>query len=148
MLEHSLALLQSGHRVQICTSANRKPRMEHKLSADEFEALEQVSRLKKQEKPSACVNRNAKRLSGIKMIAFRRDGGLELTENGKQFLFIKQCIDALRKLAQDGPQTLPPLLAQFLARKSHIAEAEVAGTWQITERGRESLAESKAGGGN
>ncbi len=120
--------------------------MEHKLSADEFEALEQVSRPKKHEKPSACVNRNAKRLSGIKMLAFRRDGGLELTENGKQFLFIKQCIDALRKLATDGPQIIPVAVAQFLARKSHIEEASAEeGSWQITARGRESLAESDSG---
>ncbi|MBI3229287.1 MAG: hypothetical protein HYZ45_03630 [Burkholderiales bacterium] len=116
--------------------------MEHKLSLDEFDALEQVSTLKKGAKPSACVNRNAKRLSGIKLIAFRRDGGLELTDNGRQFLFIKQCLDGLRTLADGGSHSLPSAVAQFLARKSHIEAANEPGQWQITERGRESLAES------
>jgi hypothetical protein len=52
------------------------------LSIDEFDALEQISRLGRSGKPSICVNRNAKRLCGIKFASYRKDGQLELTDEG------------------------------------------------------------------
>jgi hypothetical protein len=44
------------------------------LSKDEYEALAQIVKLRHGERPSACVARNSKRLSGIKFISFGKDG--------------------------------------------------------------------------
>ncbi|UGQ48007.1 hypothetical protein [Massilia endophytica] len=109
-----------------------------KLSTDEYNALEEVRRGIKG-KPSACVGRNSKRLSGIKFISISRDGRIALTDKGKEALFLRRCILALRSLA-DAPGTpIDADVAAFLGKKSHIAAIE--GGFEITPKGRESLAD-------
>jgi len=125
--------------------------MSHKLSIDEYDALEQVSKLVRNTKPSACVARNTKRLCGIKLISQRKDGGLELTENGRQLLFIQQCIGGLRLIAANGtndanvtPASILPAVATFLEKKAHIVLNPETGKHEITARGLECLADIDA----
>ena len=118
--------------------------MSHKLSADEYEALEQMSKLPKGGKPSHCINRNAKRLAGIKLFAWRKDGSLELSEAGRQMLFLKQCIDGLRAIANNPASPLAEPVVFFLAKKGHILIDATSGQIEITTRGRESLADIEA----
>lgn len=121
--------------------------MNHKLSIDEYDALEQVSKLARGTRPSACVARNTKRLCGIKLLTQRKDGGLELTESGRQTLFIKQCIDGLRALASDPASKLSGPVATFLGKKGHIAIDPASGQPELTARGRECLADIEASNG-
>ncbi|MBI3285057.1 MAG: hypothetical protein HYZ65_09460 [Burkholderiales bacterium] len=121
--------------------------MNHKLSIDEYDALEQVSKLARGVRPSACVARNTKRLCGIKLLAQRKDGGLELTETGRQTLFIKQCIDGLRAIAADPAAPLTGPVATFLGKKGHILINPESGRPEISERGRECLADIQATSG-
>lgn len=118
--------------------------MNQKLSIDEYDALEQASKLQRSARPSACVARNTKRLCGIKLLAYRKDGSLELTETGRQVLFIKQCIDGLRAVANDSDSVLREAVATFLSKKAHIETNPTTGKTQITERGRECLADIDA----
>ncbi|MBC3884370.1 hypothetical protein [Undibacterium griseum] len=118
--------------------------MNHKLSIDEYDALTLISNMPKGAKPNACVNRNAKRLSGIKLIAFRRDGGLELTESGREILFIKQCIDGLRTIAANPDASLPGPVMAFLQKKGHVTTDAASGRISISQRGQESLADIDA----
>jgi hypothetical protein len=113
--------------------------MNHKLSIDEFDALTQVSKLAKNTKPSACVARNTKRLSGIKYITHRKDGSLELTEVGQQVLFIKQCIDGLQAIANNSSTELTSAVTSFLEKKGHIVANPATGNFEISEKGRECL---------
>lgn len=115
--------------------------MNHKLSIDEYAALEQTSKLPRGEKPNACISRNSKKLIGIKLIAHRRDGGFELTDLGRQTLFIQQCIEGLRAISKDATYKLPQPVATFLGKKGHIIENNEAGTMEISERGKECLAD-------
>lgn len=113
-----------------------------KLTADEYDALEQIQRGAKHDRVNACVGRNAKRLSGLKMVAYGRDGKLAMTEKGEQLLFVRRCILALRALAADPAARVDADLALFLGKKSHIAPVE--GGFALTEKGRESLADIAA----
>jgi hypothetical protein len=116
--------------------------MDKKLSIDEFDALEQIGRLTRNAKPTACVNRNAKRLCGIKFAAYRKDGQLELTEEGRSVVFSKHCIDGLRAVQLDSATPLDAQVFAFLSKKSYITSDE-HGT-QITQRGLECLADIDA----
>ncbi len=118
--------------------------MNHKLSIDEYNALEEVSKMPRTGRPSACVARNTKRLVGIKLFSHRKDGGLELTDTGKQILFIKQCIDGLRAIATNPDTVLPGPVATFLGKKGHIVDNPETGKSEISERGRECLADIDA----
>lgn len=118
--------------------------MNQKLSIDEYDALEQVSKLPRTGRPSACVARNTKRLTGIKLLSHRKDGGLELTDTGRQILFIKQCINGLRAVANDPASPLSASVATFLGKKGHILVNAESGLQEITERGRECLADIDA----
>lgn len=114
--------------------------MDDKLTKDEYEALAQIRRLKKGERESACVARNAKRLVGLKYITSR--GGVHvLTEKGQQTLFLQRCIDGLRAVAYAAPGAIEADVATFLSRKGLIAPRTVGDGFDITERGRESLAD-------
>jgi len=115
-----------------------------KLSTDEFNALEEVARGIKG-KPSACVGRNSKRLSGIKLISFARDGRISLTEQGKERLFLRRCVLALKALTADAAAPVDADVALFLGKKSHIVPVE-GGGFTVTEKGRESLADIEAQG--
>lgn len=115
--------------------------MNDSLTKDEFDALAQISRAKKHERASACVARNAKRLAGLKYVAYAKDGQLALTEKGRQTLFVKRCIDGLRAVANDALATLDADVATFLSKKGHITPRASADGFDITPRGRESLAD-------
>jgi len=123
--------------------------MDDSLTKDELEALAQIRTTKKGVRPSACVMRNAKKLIGLKYVASSRDGTLSLTEKGQQTLFVKRCIDALRAVANaaavaTAPAALDADVAAFLSRKGLIAPKEATDGFELTERGRESLADIDA----
>ena len=113
--------------------------MNDKLSKDEFEALAQIATARKQERPSACVARNAKRLAGLKFVAYGRDSQLVLTDKGQQALFVKRCIDGLRAVAEDALSALDADVKNFLLKKGHIIARESGQGFALTARGRESL---------
>lgn len=114
-----------------------------KLSTDEFNALLEIAR-GIQGKPSACVGRNSKRLSGIKLIKFERTGRIILTDAGKERLFLRRCVLALKALVDQPGAPVDADVAMFLGKKSHIAEVD--GVLTITDKGRESLADIEAHG--
>jgi hypothetical protein len=118
--------------------------MSNDLTKDEFDALGQISRKEHRGRPSACVARNTKRLSGLKFLEYSRDGQLTLTEKGKQTLFIYRCIETLRALSLDPQAAVEADVAVFLGRKGHIVEIADTKTFEITQRGRESLADIDA----
>jgi hypothetical protein len=110
------------------------------LTTDEYDALEYIERGAKHDRVNACVGRNAKRLAGIKMIQYSKDGKVALTDKGQQAIFLRRCILALRALAADPAAQVLPDVALFLGKKSHIAPLE-GGGYQVTDKGRESLAD-------
>jgi hypothetical protein len=114
-----------------------------KLTGDEYDALEHLQRGARTDRVNACVGRNAKRLSGLKLVQYAKNGGLGLTESGEQVLFLRRCVLALRALDADASATLDDDVAQFLGRKSHIA-VRAEGGFELTARGRESLADIAA----
>lgn len=114
-----------------------------KLTGDEYDALEMIRRGARTDRVNACVGRNAKRLSGLKLVQYAKNGALSLTDKGQEVLFLRRCIVALRALEQDPASALDEDVVQFLSRKSHIAARE-GGGYKLTERGRESLADISA----
>lgn len=114
-----------------------------KLTGDEYDALEWIRRGARTDRVNACVGRNAKRLSGLKMVQYERNGNLALTAKGQEVLFLRRCVQALRALDADPAAALDEDVAQFLSRKSHIAAREEGG-FTLTPRGRESLADISA----
>jgi hypothetical protein len=114
------------------------------LTTDEYDALRQIGNASKKGRPGACVARNAKRLAGLKFISYQKDGSLALTDKGRQTLFIKDCIDGLRAVSADPLAPLPAEVATFLVKKAHVAVNRSTGGFDITERGRESLADMDA----
>ena len=120
------------------------------LTRDQFEALAQVSVMPKGSKPSACVARNAKHLSGTKYLVARRDGTYQLTDKGEEALFTKNCISGLRAVADALNQgAVPPKLAadvtNFLQRKGYLL-ASANGQIGVTDKGHECLADITANG--
>ena len=111
-----------------------------KLSTDEYNALGLIRGGVANDRVNACIGRNAKRLAGLKMVAYARNGRLDLTENGQQVLFLRGCVEALKALTQDAAAPVAPDVAQFLMRKSHIAAREEGG-FEVTAKGQESLAD-------
>lgn len=118
--------------------------MDDRLTLDQLEALQQIDQAKKQERPSACIARNAKILIGLKYARHGRAGQLELTEKGQQTLFVRRCIAGLRSVADDPQSKLDADVASFLLKKGHIAAGTPKG-YTITQRGKESLADIEAG---
>ncbi|MDB5907102.1 MAG: hypothetical protein JWP34_1216 [Massilia sp.] len=114
-----------------------------KLTTDEYDALGHIGRGAAHDKVNACVGRNAKRLSGLKMLQYGRDGRLTLTEKGQQVLFLRRCISGLRAVAADPAASLDADVATFLGKKSHIV-ARGEGGFEVTDKGRESLADIEA----
>ncbi len=114
-----------------------------KLTTDEYDALGHLERGPVPERINACVGRNAKRLSGLKMLAYGRDGRVSLTEKGQEVLFLRRCVAALRALTADPAASVPAEVAAFLGKKSHIV-ARAEGGFDITDKGRESLADIEA----
>lgn len=108
------------------------------LTTDEYDALELVRRGVKRDTAGACVGRNAKRLSGLKMLEYTRDGRIVLTEKGQQVLFLRRCIKSLTALADDPQTAIDGDVIRFLSIKSHIAPLD-SGGYALTEKGRETL---------
>ena len=115
--------------------------MSHRLTRDEFDALDQVRQAPKSTKPSACIARNAKHLVGIKFLTSRKDGSYALTEKGNEALLVNRCIAGLRALANDSTTQLDQTVASFLARKGHIVASAEAGRFDVTPKGHECLAD-------
>jgi hypothetical protein len=113
--------------------------MEDSLTTDEYDALEQLGAERKSVRLSACVARNAKRLSGLKYVTYMKDGSLALTEKGTQTLFVKNCIDGLRSVSGDCHTPLDATIATFLCKKGHIVSQGAEGGFSLTQRGRETL---------
>jgi hypothetical protein len=113
---------------------------DEKLTTDEYDALDHIRRGAQHDRVNACVGRNAKRLSGLKMIQYGRDGKVAMTDKGMQVLFLRRCIGALQALAADPAAPLEADVAQFLIRKSHVSQLE-GGGFAVTDKGRESLAD-------
>jgi hypothetical protein len=114
-----------------------------KLTTDEYDALGHIARGAAHDKVNACVGRNAKRLSGLKLVQYSKDGRLALSDKGQQALFLRRCISGLRAVAADPAATLDADVATFLGKKSHIA-VRAAGGYDVTDKGRESLADIEA----
>jgi hypothetical protein len=114
-----------------------------KLTTDEYDALGHIERGAQHDRVNACVGRNAKRLSGLKLIEYAKDGRVALTPNGRQSLFLRRCIGALRALTADPQAALDADVALFLGKKSHIVALD-AGGYAITDKGSESLADIEA----
>lgn len=120
--------------------------MNDSLTKDEYEALSQIRKARKGERPSACVARNAKALIGLKYVTRGKDGAFMLTDKGQQTLFVKRCIDGLRTVAAaavaaTAPATLDADVVAFLSRKGLIAPHAAGEGFELTVRGRESLAD-------
>ena len=111
-----------------------------KLTQDEFDALEQIRRGVAHERMSACVGRNVKRLSGLKLVAYAKNGTLSVTEKAESLMFLRRCVLGLRAVARGPLVVLDADVATFLEKKSHIA-ATASGGMEITAKGRESLAD-------
>ena len=111
------------------------------LGKDEYDALAQIAAGLRGARPSACVARNVKRLAGLKFVAYGKDGSLALTEKGEQTLFIRACIDGLRAIAGDPLATLAPDVKLFLGKKGHMVPRAEGDGYELTPRGRESLAD-------
>lgn len=117
--------------------------MDDRLTTDEYDALQQISKAVRGERPSACIARNSKKLNGLKFISHAKDGQLTLTDKGQQTLFLKQCINGLRAVGTNPAVELSADVAQFLAKKGHVVRAE-DGQFSLTQRGLESLADIDA----
>lgn len=113
------------------------------LTTDEYDALEHIERGASHDRVNACVGRNAKRLSGLKMIQYSRDGKVALTDKGQQVLFLRRCINGLRALVADPAASVAADVTGFLGKKSHIAPLPEGG-FSVTERGLTSLADIDA----
>ena len=117
--------------------------MDDRLTTDEYAALGQIASAPHGTRYSACVMRNSKKLNGLKFISHAKDGHLTLTEKGQQTLFLRLCIDGLRAVATDPMAPLRQDVATFLSKKGHVTPL-LAGGYQITQRGQESLADIDA----
>lgn len=115
--------------------------MKDVLTLDEYAALAEILKMPKGSRPSACVARNTKRLVGMKYIKLNRTGQPELTEEGRQILFIKNCVDGLRRLSTEPGAPLEAGVASFLEKKGHVTLHAATGQLTLTERGRETLAD-------
>lgn len=113
---------------------------DQQLTIDELDALEFIRRGARTDRYNACVGRNAKKLAGLKLIQYARNGSVALTDKGAQELFLRRCIAALQALQADPLAPLDADVVQFLGRKSHIAVREEGG-FTLTDKGRESLAD-------
>src|SRR5471032_1077034 len=112
-----------------------------KLTQDEYDALNEVARGIKGERVSACIGRNTKRLSGLKLFSIAHNGRISLTEKGQQAIFLRRCILGLRAVAADPTGTLDADVANFLGKKAHILPRADGAGFDITDKGRESLAD-------
>lgn len=112
--------------------------MKDALTTDEFEALAEVGRGLRSKRLSPRVTKHSKHLYGLKYITYGRSGFLVITDAGREALFIKSCIDGLRRIARDPMARLDADVINLLGKKGHIAPREEGG-FMITTKGQESL---------
>ena len=89
-----------------------------KLTTDEYDALGHIERGATHDKVNACVGRNAKRLSGLKLIQYGKDGRVALTDKGQQALFLALAAGREFKLIHLVTPTTPRVRAAVIARRS------------------------------
>lgn len=109
-----------------------------KFTQDEYDALNEIKRGIKGDRVSACVGRNSKRLSGLKLISIAHSGRISLTDKGEQTLFLRRCVQALQAVSDQPGVAIDADVALFLGKKSHILPREEGG-FVISDKGRESL---------
>lgn len=117
-----------------------------KLTQDEYNALAEVAQGVKGERVSACIGRNTKRLAGLKLFSIAKNGRISLTDKGQEALFLRRCILGLRAVAADANSAIDADVAAFLGKKAHIAP-RAEGGHELTDKGRESLADIASQGG-
>ncbi|MBM5572675.1 MULTISPECIES: hypothetical protein [Deefgea] len=116
--------------------------MSTKLTKDEMAALIEVSRGLKSTRLSHAVFKNVKTLTGQKLCAYERKTGiLQITDLGKQTIFMALCIDALRQLKANPTLKVNGEALAFLLRKGHLETREGEVGHFITTKGEESLAD-------
>ncbi|RJG03887.1 hypothetical protein [Noviherbaspirillum sedimenti] len=111
------------------------------LTIDEYAALSELLASPKGGRPSACVARNTKKLTGLKYLAHDKSGKLGLTDKGRQTLFVKNCVDGLRAVSTDPAVKLDAGVLIFLEKKGHVVRNAATGQLELTQRGRETLAD-------
>ena len=111
-----------------------------KFTQVEYDALYEVQRGIKGDRVSACIGRNTKRLSGLKLFSIARNGRVSLTDKGEQTIFLHRCVQAMRALAATPGGMLDADIALFLGKKSHVVQREDGG-FELSDKGRESLAD-------
>lgn len=111
-----------------------------KFTQDEYDALYEIKRGIKGDRVSACIGRNTKRLSGLKLISIAHNGRISLTDKGEQTIFLHRCVLGLRAVSAQPGVTLDADVAMFLGKKSHVL-ARPEGGFEISDKGRESLAD-------
>ncbi|QKJ66310.1 hypothetical protein HQN60_06105 [Deefgea piscis] len=116
--------------------------MSTKLSKDEMAALVEVSRGLKSTRLSHAVFKNVKALTGQKLAAYERKTGiLQITDLGKQTIFMTLCIESLRQLKINPTLKINGEALAFLLRKGHVETREGEVGHFITTKGEESLAD-------
>lgn len=116
--------------------------MSKQLSKDEMAALIEVGRGLKSTRLSHAVFKNVKALTGQKLAAYERKTGiLQITELGKQTIFMALCIDSLRQLKVNPSLKINGEALAFLLRKGHLETREGEVGHFITTKGEESLAD-------
>ncbi|QZA77573.1 hypothetical protein K4H28_15055 [Deefgea tanakiae] len=116
--------------------------MSTKLSKDEMASLIEVSRGLKSTRLSHAVFKNIKVLTGQKLCAYERKTGiLQITDLGKQTIFMALCIDSLRQLKANPTLKINGEALAFLLRKGHLETREGEVGHFITTKGEESLAD-------
>lgn len=116
------------------------------LTIDEYAALSEILAGPKGNRPSACVARNTKRLIGLKYAVHEKSGRLILTEKGRQTLFVKNCVDGLRAVSKDPAARLEAGVLTFLEKKGHVTRNAATGVLDLTQRGRETIADIDGSG--
>ena len=111
-----------------------------KFTQDEYDALYEIKRGLKGDRVSACIGRNTKRLSGLKLISIAHNGRISLTDKGEQTIFLHRCVLGLRAVSAQPGSALDADVALFLGKKSHVVE-RADGGFELTDKGRESLAD-------
>ncbi len=114
--------------------------MNETLSPDELEALVEIGPGPSSKKVTPKVAKHAKHLIALKLITFVRGGRVTITDAGRQTLFLKRCIDGLRKIATNPDALLHQEVLTFLAQKGHVS-VRAEGGYSITQKGQETLAD-------
>jgi hypothetical protein len=106
-----------------------------KFTQDEYDALNEIKRGIKGDRVSACVGRNSKRLSGLKLISIARNGRITLTDKGEQAIFLRRCVLALRALSSRPARRSMPTWRCSSARSPTSSNGPKAASKSATRAG-------------